>query len=73
MNQLNQNKYLSTTIRFWKDIISKSSDPYGREGRKGSNIAFFGFLLIILLVVWWLPISVILMYLIGINYFKFLI
>ena len=56
--QLNQNKYLRAVIRFWRIIISKSSDPYGREGSKGSNIAFFGFLSIILLLVWWLPISV---------------
>ena len=58
MNQLNQNKYFSPAIRLFEFIISKSTDPYGREGPRGSNIAFFGFLSLILLLVWWLPISV---------------
>ena len=38
----------------WRDRIF---DPYGREGKRGSNQAFIALLIVMLIFVWWLPIS----------------
>ena len=40
-----------------RDRIQSMSDPYGREGERGSLIAFSLLLLIIIWLIWWLPIN----------------
>ena len=62
-----QGQHLSTSIkdRFpdfhnrvsSNNLLANFADPYGREGSKGSWIAFFILLAIMLSVLWWLPVS----------------